>query len=326
MSSKNKIKLKDKLKNIEYNKEFGWILGEKILKEQIDLGLSKEAIRKKFLLSNRTAHNTWKYAKSKWPVETRKVSSSAYRKNMLGNTRGTRPLSIKVSRDILLECFRKHKKIDEIKKELGLTDFLLHKNIVENKLQKEYTNFRSHVFKSLTISESSIDKIKLLYPEIEILFDKTTDFSIEDGVKLHKFYIELVSLAQNIKRFGRCINKRLKSRIEDFNSLYFTSNIGEVLVAEILYSHNINFFQNYKLQNYYYDFYLKDFNTIIEVDGSSHLSSSIKKKDLEKELVAKNNNIEIIRIKWLGDNLEYGEFHKFMQDKIYQKDRKKEDI
>jgi len=88
---------------------------------------------------------------------------------------------------------------------------------------------------------------------------------------------------------------------------------GERRVREFLESNNISFKQEVKLfENYRFDFYLEDLNTIIEYDGKQHFEpveyfgglEGLKKtqeRDKIKEDYCLKNNIRIIRIKYSED-------------------------
>ena len=96
---------------------------------------------------------------------------------------------------------------------------------------------------------------------------------------------------------------------------------GEEEVERILNKYNIK----YKYQQYFndcrdknpmpFDFYIKDYNTIIEFDGEQHFKikfsmtenefENIKKHDKIKTQYCKDNNIKLIRIPyWEFNNIE----------------------
>lgn len=326
MKSRSYKKLKSNLKLLQKIDGLGYILDPTILKEQIDLGLSKEAIRKKFSLSGRDAHTTWKYAKKIWPEETRKVSSSAYRNATIGNSRAEHLPIIRVSREKLLSCFQKFTTLEEIKKELNLTDFLLHRNIVENKLQYEYIKFKDNAFKSIVVSENTTEKISTFFPKIKDLLNNRIEISENISEDIHKLYIELFSLSQSIKAIGRKVSSRCKNKNKLYKAKFFSNNIGEVYLCELLYNFDIIFYQNFKLQNYFYDFYLPDYNIIIEVDGTSHDILEVIDKDKDKSKVALDNGYELVRVKWTGTVLKYEQLHKAIQNKKHKEDRNTENI
>jgi len=88
----------------------------------------------------------------------------------------------------------------------------------------------------------------------------------------------------------------------------------EIKVGNYLESENINFIKNHKLNGFYIDFYLNDYNIALECDGDwwhvnplffkrENLSiAQIKTidRDLRKNIMFKNNNVEYLRF-WEHD-------------------------
>jgi len=85
---------------------------------------------------------------------------------------------------------------------------------------------------------------------------------------------------------------------------------GERKIREFLEENNIKYSQEVKLfENYRFDFYLEDLNTVIEYDGKQHsepveyfggLEGFLKtqERDRIKEKFLKENNIELLRINY----------------------------
>lgn len=64
-----------------------------------------------------------------------------------------------------------------------------------------------------------------------------------------------------------------------------------------------NVFDNYKIEGYKYDVYIKDLNLIIEYDGSKwHSYKRQIERDLKKNKIALNNNFKILRVREFGLN------------------------
>lgn len=94
-------------------------------------------------------------------------------------------------------------------------------------------------------------------------------------------------------------------------------SIGEKNIAELLEQNNIAFIREYKFQdlsNYRYDFYLPEYNRLIEFDGKQHYMSSgtwdkdtleqRQNRDEEKNQYALNHNIDLVRIPyWQRDKI-----------------------
>lgn len=73
---------------------------------------------------------------------------------------------------------------------------------------------------------------------------------------------------------------------------------AEVKMANLLKRLKIKYIEQWNIDKYYYDFKLLDYKILIEVDGSIHRKySRIKNRDSEKNTLAINNNMSIIRIR-----------------------------
>jgi len=85
---------------------------------------------------------------------------------------------------------------------------------------------------------------------------------------------------------------------------------GETIIRHYLEENNISFKQEYKLSNNQrFDFYLEEYNTIIEFDGIQHFQPvdffggkegfiQTKERDIYKNNYCKDNNIKLIRISY----------------------------
>lgn len=97
------------------------------------------------------------------------------------------------------------------------------------------------------------------------------------------------------------------------NSCGCINSKGELKISQLLRDNNINFIKEKTFKNfvtpqkvyYRYDFYLPDYNRLIEYDGIQHFEEQIffsqtlkeiQQTDKIKNQYAKNNNIELVRI------------------------------
>ena len=100
-----------------------------------------------------------------------------------------------------------------------------------------------------------------------------------------------------------------RGHLEGKGCMRCAESIGETNLATLLDSYGIKYLQEYKLpdSNYRYDFYLIDFNILIEFDGIQHIKPinhfggmkhfiETKRRDKEKNKLARLNNIPLIRI------------------------------
>jgi very-short-patch-repair endonuclease len=74
-------------------------------------------------------------------------------------------------------------------------------------------------------------------------------------------------------------------------------SIAEQKMKEIFINNNIKFIEQYKVENYFADFYLPDYNLIIECDGEYwHNYPNGTKKDWLKNKLYKEKGFKILRI------------------------------
>lgn len=87
----------------------------------------------------------------------------------------------------------------------------------------------------------------------------------------------------------------IKEKLEEKTTLFKSAE--EALVAMILHNFNYNFDANYKIKNYFVDFYIPELEVCLEIDGERHKSKTKydKKRDIEirEEL---GSNWEVVRI------------------------------
>lgn len=99
-----------------------------------------------------------------------------------------------------------------------------------------------------------------------------------------------------------------------------SSSRGEKRISQFLVSKNILFYQEYKIEDCKnilplpFDFYLSDYNMLIEYDGEFHYEDifnnpkelkEVKRRDKIKTKYCKDNNINLLRIPYLDfDNIE----------------------
>jgi len=104
--------------------------------------------------------------------------------------------------------------------------------------------------------------------------------------KAYAKYIATLSNARKnyIKEHGFCFPLKEKTGLE-------------IQFESFLIKHNIQYEMQYLLDNKRFDFYLKDRNMLIEVDGEYwHRFKSSIKNDKIKHLLCKENNVELVRI------------------------------
>lgn len=99
------------------------------------------------------------------------------------------------------------------------------------------------------------------------------------------------------------------------------NSLGEYLIMKYLDLHNIKYIQQYRIQDCKYkkplpfDFYLPDYDLLIEFDGIQHFQMTKKDtkesfelrklRDSIKDEFCRNNDIDLLRIKYLDrDNIE----------------------
>ncbi len=169
-----------------------------------------------------------------------------------------------------------------------------------------------------------LDKISTLYTE-------TTQSFIKKAIKLHGErynYSNVKYLRNNIKVIINCHKhgnfiQTPQHHLNGSGCPKCKSSSGELKIEQYLKECNINFITQKKFPNCKdkrplpFDFYLPDFNTLIEYDGPGHFKpvqwhgisklkakqifSNVMKRDKIKNGYCLNNNIHLIRISFKED-------------------------
>lgn len=177
-------------------------------------------------------------------------------KKTLGNLRGGRGLKCHVCEDRLS---------DEYKKVL--------RDRIQNKLETKLT-FGKFSIVDIESYTTSTDVTKICCARCGSIFDSTPDKIISSDGKCPECFPKYISL-------------------------------GEGLVSVILKDMNILFERQYKIENRFYDFFLPEYGVLLEYDGKQHKEGWLrcpldleKQKDIDKEkdLLAKDKNLQLIRI------------------------------
>ncbi len=124
-------------------------------------------------------------------------------------------------------------------------------------------------------------------------------------------------------RCGRVFYQKIKYHLNGTDCTYCSMSKGEICTEEFLTKYNIKntpqktFDECKNIKCLPFDFYLDDYNILIEYDGELHfniarysISPEKNKKKFDERIrndnikneFAKNNNIPLIRIKWEGSN------------------------
>ena len=159
----------------------------------------------------------------------------------------------------------------------------LHKNFISNLTRKDLTNCRFGKLIALYPTDKRIDK--------KIVWHCKCDCGRE---------CDVISTKLISKRTLSCGCLRM--------------SIGEALIAEVLTNSGVVYYQEYKFQDLgdlRYDFYLPEYNRLIEFDGEQHFRDtgwggleSYRERDKIKNNYAKSHNISLIRIPyWEKDKI-----------------------
>lgn len=172
----------------------------------------------------------------------------------------------------------------------------------KNSSEKQRKSFENFVAMSKQIHGDRYD-----YSQVNYINNKT---QVKIICPIHG---EFMQIAGNHCRIGRGCPKCNLSK-------------GELLICKILTKNNIEFMQqktfddfknNTKIvsRNSYFDFYLEDYNIVIEYDGIQHFKPvkrfggekaliESKNRDIFKNEYCKNNNIKLLRIPYYEKNIE----------------------
>jgi len=74
---------------------------------------------------------------------------------------------------------------------------------------------------------------------------------------------------------------------------------GEQRLASLFIEHHIKFIPQHKLEKKAFDFYLPEWNLLVEVDSwSAHHTAAQKKKDYWRDKIARQHGIHLVRVNW----------------------------
>lgn len=115
----------------------------------------------------------------------------------------------------------------------------------------------------------------------------------------------IYELKEDLRLIKKHVNNRLTRNDIKVN---FVANALENKVKIILDELNLNHISSWKVDNSFYDFYLPEYNLLIEVDGKQHHSPKL---NLPKNRLAKSKGYKLLRIK--EKNVKYVHY---IKDKI----------
>jgi len=74
---------------------------------------------------------------------------------------------------------------------------------------------------------------------------------------------------------------------------------GEQRLAKLFDEHHIKFFPQHRIEKKTFDFYLPEWNLLVEVDSwSAHHTAAQKKKDYWRDKIARERGIHLVRVNW----------------------------
>jgi very-short-patch-repair endonuclease len=143
---------------------------------------------------------------------------------------------------------------------------------------------------------------------------------------------EQVSISNGTKYFFNCLDcihryeQTPRNKTKGGNGCPFCKNKTERKVADFLKEINIKFKKEFKIDsNKRYDFYLPDFNLIIEIDGNQHFKQISNwnryehtiENDIQKMKIAIENGYSILRIYQPDIWKEKIDWKKYIKDNFY---------
>lgn len=162
---------------------------------------------------------------------------------------------------------------------------------------------------------SDKNRLSILFPELVL------EWSSKNNLKPYNF-----SYGSHSRVFWICLScnfeweSSIKDRCQGYGCPNCVASMGEKLIGHFLNNFGIQYYIEYKFLNCRYinplpfDFYLPDYNLLIEYDGILHYEDKFnnpeefkktKKRDRIKTKYCKDNNINLLRIPyWEFDNIE----------------------
>lgn len=237
--------------------------------------------------------------KNKFMSEEHKLKIS------LGNKGKVRSIEL-VEKLRILNTGRNHTqetkdKMSKIAKEKGFGKWMTGKKISDETIKKIIETRKNNNFKHSDITKK---KISIANSGANNgMFGKT--MSEKDKKIKSKIWKEMWKYQRDIflKHPDRVKNCRKGALVSNskYQKFPFTNTIQEMDVKDIFNELNINYKHNHPIDfiehSYCCDFYLTDFNVILEVDGSSHYNKKHIEKDNLRLIELNEKGVKLFRIK-----------------------------
>jgi very-short-patch-repair endonuclease len=113
----------------------------------------------------------------------------------------------------------------------------------------------------------------------------------------------------NKNSLGHIVSVELRKKLSEVTIRQHQNNKGkykdtkpELKCEQILKDNNLKYKKQFRLSNRLYDFYLPDYNLLIEVDGIFYHGKNIKDEDLKYDMQKKSRRIDKLKNKLAEDN------------------------
>jgi len=204
---------------------------------------------------------------------------------------------------------------DETRKKISISIKKMCENGTNNHWSKN-ENIKESVAKK--ISDNHIQKYSIGEMKVwnEGLTKETDDRIFKYSKKLmgkiisdeHKIILSKIN-KKNKNALGHKVTDDVKKILSDSTIRQHQNNKGnykdtkpEIKSEKILEENNINYKKQFRLGNRLFDFYLPDYNILIEVDGIFYHGKNIKDEDLKYDIQKKSRKIDKLKDKIALDN------------------------
>lgn len=239
-------------------------------------------------------HRVYKNSREHWYTQEqlKRIRSEKATKNQIVKNSNSvnffKPRNL-IELEKLQKTIKNSKTKKEIKEKLGISDYILKSNMRYYNLKlkkKRHQVSKDNLFQGLNKREIlRIKELSILFPDLYKNFIE----KLNNDIKVVELIDNMLSLSFDL----RILVRKLKRYQRNIKNHRYVSNIVEYQVSLIFDKKDIDYIPQFNIGDYYYDFLLVDYNTIIELDGNLHN----KKRDKLKDKIANENGYLVKRIK-----------------------------
>lgn len=260
----------------------------------LELGLTKKEIHKQFHVPLGVLDATRLYYAETFGRELRELKSRHYAKATKGNTRGSHRPSTIIAEDVLRPRVEAGKKVSAIAKELGLSEFMVRRNIsmyglVSNRhLHRSLQHVDLEMLERMErFSPGLLEAARQCWEEPALYYDH-----------LYEVFLRLNEMIWQVQEMANAYRWLRDKRELPKSDICWNRNSAEIKLALALRDAGLPHIRQYCYwKRLTADFYLPDQNLLVEVDGRIHRqSTALQTQDKLKSQLSEQLGYKLLRV------------------------------